>query len=251
MGLRRVSVAFCRPALGMCVSSVDLSFFYVVLSPDLLPARAAFLALKTAPVQPLRSSASKGAGRGVQPHPCKSGGGCVVGAGAWLWARAAPRAASLSVSVFLPRKTRSVLALSPGGLEGFPHTVLRSSANEGPGNAKCSRGCACQQETGHHSQKPVASPSSRRRRSRPLGRLPMDPLQGLLEIPGALPRRGHLEPGRALPARQPRLLRACFSFCSRGLLNPDGEGHCWKDLTRQLPVPHAPLYEGASARRLL
>lgn len=33
VGLGRVSVTFCRPALGVCVSSVDLGCFYVVLSP--------------------------------------------------------------------------------------------------------------------------------------------------------------------------------------------------------------------------
>ena len=67
------------------------------------------------------------------------------------------REASLSVSVFWPCKIQSMLALSPGGLEGFPHTVLRSSANEGPGSAKCSRVCVCQPETGHCSREPVGN----------------------------------------------------------------------------------------------
>lgn len=60
-----------------------------------------------------------------------------------------PREASLSVSVFSRCKIhniQSVLAFSPGGLEGFPHTVLRCFANEGSGNAKCSRACACQRD---------------------------------------------------------------------------------------------------------
>lgn len=71
--------------------------------------------------------------------------GCALGAEAWLWA-------TLSVSAFSPRNTRSVLAPSPGGLEGLPHTVLRSSANEGPGSAKCSRACVRQRDTGRSSQ---------------------------------------------------------------------------------------------------
>ena len=50
-----------------------------------------------------------------------------------------------------------MLALSPGGLEGFPHTVLRSSANEGPGNAKCPRVCVCQPEAGHCSREPMGN----------------------------------------------------------------------------------------------
>lgn len=80
------------------------------------------------------------------------------GQGAWLCACVArQREASFSVSVFSPCKIRSALARSPGGLEEFPHTVLRCSANEGPGNAKCSRVCACQRETGHGSRERVAS----------------------------------------------------------------------------------------------
>lgn len=102
---------------------------------------------------------SIGAGGKGFPAPPLQKEGRALGAGTWPWARAAPEA-SLSVSVFSPRKIltiQNVLALSPGGLEGFPHTVLRCFANEGSGNAKCSRVCACQRETGHGSQKRVAS----------------------------------------------------------------------------------------------
>lgn len=59
---------------------------------------------------------------------------------------------------------------------------------------------------------------------------------------------GHCQPGSRAFSELASLFAAPSLFPH---LNPDGEGRCWKDLTRQLPVPHAPLHEGASARRLL
>lgn len=58
-----------------------------------------------------------------------------------------------------PHKICSVLALSPGDHERFPHTVLRPSAKEGPGNAKCSVS-VCANQKWHCAQKQVASSSS-------------------------------------------------------------------------------------------
>ena len=161
VGIKSPNITCCRLAMGMCGFLLDLGFFCAVLSPGPLPAWAFFPCIQEREFsQPPFLPLPRGWEGLSSPTPAKAGKAVWwERRGAWLWARAASREASLSVLMFLSHKIRSVLALSPGGLEGFPHTVLRSSANEGPGNAKCSRVCACQQETGHHSQKPVASPS--------------------------------------------------------------------------------------------
>lgn len=136
----RPSLTCCKLVLSMCGNSVDLSFFYVVASPKLpsysgvLPLHSEMCVWSLPVPQPLRRW------EGFPAPPLQEKEGGVLGAGSWLWASATRPRAAVSVSVFSPRKTRSLLALRPGGLEGFPHTVLRSSANEGPGNAKCSRG---------------------------------------------------------------------------------------------------------------
>lgn len=129
------SFTCCTLVVSMFGTSVDLSFFYAVVSPNPFLLRHPSMALGSVCLQPA-------APQHLSPTPAGEGRVCWgQGPGCGLQL---PRAASLSASVFSPRKIPSVLALSPGGLEGFPYTVLRSSANEGPGNAKCSRACVCQ-----------------------------------------------------------------------------------------------------------
>ena len=192
----RPSFTCCKLVLSMFGTSVDLSLFYAAISPIPSPTEAPFHRVGECVFAASLCLSTPAGGEG-SPATALQKEGCALGAGTWLWA-------TLSVSVFLPRKIRSVLAPSPGGLEGFPHTVLRSSANEGPGNAECSCARACQREPGQGSQKRVASSSQCKwQRSEPLVPCPWSLPRASENFQDPLSGEGIWKPGQPLPTGGP------------------------------------------------
>lgn len=102
-------------------------------------------------LQPPCASAVEQVERGFQPHSRRRKD-MLWGKGPSYGLGPSQRDQPLCLSCFHPIKPRMCWCSAQGGLEGFPHTVLRCFANESSGDGKCSPVCVCQCETGHSSQ---------------------------------------------------------------------------------------------------